>query len=320
MIEKDFIAQLFNVRRERYGISDDVYWGWFDPKTKEITWKTWRHAETDGLGGIANILRPLGFPCSPLPVNNDPQLPSWFEIIRASRKFSLPKSPKVVNWKQTYSYDPSQLHLPEVVYLSREQTNNIKKKAAITGVSAGNLIFSTLSRIIAQRLIEGDTPFYWFIPVNVRGACGIRNEQFNQASGVNIMVHPDSQAPYWQEQMKLALNSKSHWATWRLANMGKYVGDHGLSLLYKVTSRSTHFAGSCSNMGEWPLSDERNAEVNDHKVLSVIGPGTANYPINASLLGWNGAYALTLKLHPYICPNQSNIRELADAWHSALIS
>tara|TARA_R110001583_G_scaffold184788_1_gene344348 strand:+ start:152 stop:343 length:192 start_codon:yes stop_codon:yes gene_type:complete len=31
MTEKDYIAQLFRVRRERFGISDDIYWGWFNP-------------------------------------------------------------------------------------------------------------------------------------------------------------------------------------------------------------------------------------------------------------------------------------------------
>jgi|GEM_PF-3036192 len=64
MTEKDYIAQLFRVRRERFGISDDIYWGWFNPDDGSVEWKTWRHADADGMGGFArakkiHVLPPL---------------------------------------------------------------------------------------------------------------------------------------------------------------------------------------------------------------------------------------------------------------------
>lgn len=319
MEEKDYIAQLFRVRRERYGIPDDIYWGWLNPDNHNIEWKTWRHADADGIGGFAELLRPLGFPCDPLPLCNESKTPNWLNIIRAQRKNRRPSAQKRINWKQTYAFDPDNMHMPEVTYLTQEETHTLKTKAAAKNLSLGNVAFAALSRVIAHRLIEGDQPFHWFFGVNVRGATNIHNEQFNQASGINLLVHPDSDATHWQQQVRLGLKAKNHWVTWKLANIGRYIGDRGLSLVYRLSSKSSFFAGSCSHLGEWPLTDERNPEITDNRLLCAVGPGTENYPINSALVGWNGATTLTLKLHPYICEDPSLIRVLADAWREEII-
>ncbi len=314
MEQKDHIAQLFNVRRDSFGIGDDIYWGWLNASNNEIEWKTWRHADTDGIGGFANILRPLGFPCDPLPECSESKVPGWFEIIRASRKHPRPTAPKKVNWKQTYPVNPNKQLLPEVSVLNRAETEALHATAKKTGVSTGHIVFSAISRVIARNLMKGNDPFYWFFGVNIRGAVNVRNEQFNQASGINILVSPDSDASHWYQQMRLNLKAKSHWATWKMVNIGKYVGDKGLELIYRLTSGSTQFAGSCSNMGNWPLEDERNPEITDPRLLCAVGPGSPNYPINTSMIGWNGETTLTLKLHPYICPDQALVRTLSEEW------
>ena len=176
MAEKDYIAQLFRVRRERYDISDDIYWGWFNPDNGSIAWEICRHADADGMGTFANILRPLGFPCAPLPVCNETEVPNWLEIIKAGKKYPRPAAPKKINWKNTYAYAPNRLHIPEVAYLTQIETNALKAKAVAEKLSKGNIAFSALSRVIAQHLIEGGNPFYWFLGVNIRGATTIKNE------------------------------------------------------------------------------------------------------------------------------------------------
>ena len=317
--EKDHIAQLFNVRRERFGIPDDIYWGWLNPTDQSIDWKTWRHADADGIGGFANILRPMGFPCDPLPQCNDVREPTWLEIIRASKAYPRPKAPKKVNWKKTYAVSDNDKRMPEVSVLNGEQTKALNLKAYTEGVSPGHIVFSAMSRVIARTLIEGNEPFYWFFAVNIRGATGISNEQFNQASGINMLISPDSDASHWRQQMRLNLKAKTHWATWKLANIGKYIGDKGLELVYRLTSGSAYFAGSCSNLGNWPLEDAHNPEITDPHLLCAVGPGSPNYPVNSSMIGWNGETTLTLKLHPYICPDQALVRKLCDEWKEEVL-
>jgi len=85
MAEKDYIAMWYHARKP-YGIKDTIYWGWYDPDNRSIDWKTWQHADADGMAGFANILRPMGYPCSPLPVCNETKVPSWREIIKAKKR------------------------------------------------------------------------------------------------------------------------------------------------------------------------------------------------------------------------------------------
>ncbi|MDF1782323.1 MAG: hypothetical protein P1U67_13610 [Alcanivoracaceae bacterium] len=319
MAKKDFIAQLFRVRRERYGISDDIFWGWYNPEDGHVDWKTWPHADADGIGGFAKILRRLGFPCTTLPVCNETYEPSWLEIICAGRAYPRASAPKRVHWKQTYPFTVKDRRLPEVSFLTQEQTAALKNKAAKSGVSVGDVVFSTLSRVIAQHLISSEEPFYWFLGVNVRGAARVADESFNQASGISLLTYPDSNAAHWREQIRLGLKSKRHWVMWKLAHIGKYIGDNGLSLMYRLSNKNTFYAGSCANMGDWPLDDKQNPNITDNRLLCAVGPGTKNYPVNASLIGWNGMAVLVLKLHPFICENQAQIRTLVDAWRDELL-
>lgn len=316
MAEKDYIAMWFEVRRP-YGITDDIYWGWYDTRDQSITWKTWRHADADGMSGFAKILRPMGYPCDPLPVCNETSVPGWSEIRKAQRENPVEEAPKVVNWRRTYNTHVE--IMPEISVLDREQTAALYAVCKERKVSPGNLVFSALSRVVARELIAGDEPFYWFFPVNVRGATGIKTESFNQASGVYMLINRESTAEDWQAQMRTRLKSKEHWKSWKLANIGKYVGMPGVKLIYKFTSGKQFFVGSCSNLGAWPLADERNPVPDPHKQLIAVAPGSANYPVASSMIEWNKSIALTLKLNPYICQSQTELRALTDKWYGELL-
>ena len=314
MAEKDYLAVWFNARR-RFGIDDTIYWGWFNPENRQIDWQSWRHADGDGLSGLASEMRKIGYPSTPLPVCNETSVPSWGEITKARKANPIEESEKAVNWKQTYPYDAGQEFEPEISSLNKVQTDTLKAYAAEHKVSTGNVLFAALSKVVAKKLISGNAPFYWFFPVNVRGATGIKTESFNQVSGVAIRVNPSSTANDWQTQMRQRLKAKEHWMMWKLANLSKYFGEVGVAWFYKRSSMKQFYMGNCSNLGVWPLPHENNPpKPNDGRLLAGAAPGTANYPVSSSMIEWYGEIALTLKLHPYICPNQALVRELADAW------
>jgi|TARA_B110000211_G_C14019533_1_gene527008 hypothetical protein len=315
--EKDYLAMWFNVRR-KYGIQDTIYWGWYDPKAQEIDWKTWRHADADGMAGFANILRKDGFPCDPLPVCNETSVPGWREINKAQRENPTEESAKTVNWRKTYS-DNSEF-MPEVTVINKELTTRLYQQAKTRKVSPGNIIFSALSRVISRELIDGDSPFYWFYPVNVRGATGIKTESFNQASGLYLLVDSHSTAEDWQAQMRTRMKAKQHWKNWKLANLGKLIGEQGVSIVYKFTSGKQFYAGSCSNLGTWPLIDARNPPIEHDRQLVAVAPGTANYPVSSCMVDWNGSIALTLKLNPYICRDQTQLKKLLKQWYEEIIT
>ncbi|MEK9713454.1 MAG: hypothetical protein VW258_12900 [Thalassolituus sp.] len=319
MAEKDYIAMWFNARR-RYGISDTIYWGWFYPETRSIEWKSWRHADADGLAGLAIEMRKLGYPSTPLPVCNEKAVPTWKEIKAAHKEYPTDESPKTIRWKQKYDHPVNTLFKPEVAALTKEQSDKVKAYCKEIRVSHGNMLFAALSRVISQELIEGNEPFYWFFPVNVRGATGIQTESFNQVSGVNMRVTPDSTAADWQTQMRQRMKAKEHWSMWKQACLSKYLGDWGTALAYKLTSGKQFYAGNCSNLGSWPLPHANNpADPGDGRLLVGAAPGTANYPVSSSMIEWYGAIGLTLKMHPSICKDQDMVLRLSDMWKDEVL-
>ncbi|HCG77826.1 MAG TPA: hypothetical protein DE015_01265 [Oceanospirillales bacterium] len=319
MAEKDYIAMWYHARKP-YGITDTIYWGWYDPETNSTDWKTWQHADADGMAGFANILRPMGYPCYPLPVCNETKVPGWREICKAKREFQTEEGRKVVNWKKTYENSQHDALSPEISCFSEEETTKLNQWCKEHKVSPGSLIYAELSNIVAERMIEGDDPFYWFYPVNVRGATGIQTESFNQVSGVYMLTDPVSTPESWQSQMRQRFKAKQHWANWKLANIGKYVGYAGVKLIYRLTSGKQFYMGNCSNMGSWPFPGQDNPPKQNNLRLIAVAPGTANYPISATMTEWYGQLTLTLKMHPHICPDQQTVRDISDAWRDALLT
>jgi len=317
--EKDYIAMWFNARR-RYGISDTIYWGWYYPETRTIDWKSWRHADADGLAGLAIEMRKLGYPSTPLPVCNETEVPDWKSIRAAKAEYPTEESEKIVHWRHKYTHPDGTLFRPEVTTLTKDESDQVKAHCKEIRVSYGNLIFAALSRVVARELVSGDQPFYWFFPVNVRGATGIQTESFNQVSGVNIRVTPATTANEWQDQMRQRMKAREHWAMWKQACLSRYLGETGTALVYRLTSGKHFYAGNCSNLGSWPLPHENNPpNPDDGRYLVGAAPGTANYPVSSSMIEWYGAIALTLKLHPTICRDQAMVQSLADAWKNEVL-
>lgn len=318
MAETDYIAMWYHARKP-YGISDTIYWGWYDPDQKSIDWQTWQHADADGMAGFAKILRKEGYPCYPLPVCNEAKVPGWREIAKAKKEFPTEEAEKTVRWKKTYQYTDNDTFTPEIRCFSEEETNKLKQYCKSQKVSLGSLVYAVLSNAIAERLVEGDDPFYWFFPVNVRGATGIQTESFNQVSGVYMLTKPKSTPQEWQAQLRQRLKAKQHWGNWKLANIGKYVGLTGVKLIYRMTSGKQFFMGNCSHLGVWPLPGQDNPPKKDNLRLVAVAPGTANYPTSCTMVEWYGQLTLAFKIHPYICPDQALAAEIADAWQSNLL-
>lgn len=321
MAEKDYIAMWFNARR-RFGIKDTIWMGWKNLTTHDVEWMKYHHAKADGVAVFADILRKLGFPTSELPKCQEAKEPSWWTILKAQRTYKIHEYPKVVHWKQTYQHPDSVEFMPECAVLTAEELAAVKAYVKNEpGLNVGNLAFSALNRIISRELIAGDDSYYWFFPVSVRGAVKIKNEAFNQASGVNIRSNPYSTPADWRRELSLRLKSLEHWKMWKLAHIGKYIGEWGLSRIYKSSSQKNFYVGSCSHLGVWPLPSDRGIQdPHPNRVLFGNAPSTRNYPVCGTLHEWFGKLVLSIKIHPFICENQQQLATLVELWREELLT
>lgn len=316
---KDYIAMWFDVRKE-LGINDDMSMGKINKKNGSIQWEQFSHSKMDGVGGVATVLRKHGYPCKNLPISSEKQAPSLWQLYKLAKEFKKNNDiqPKNIRWKTTYSCSNDNSAPIENHYFTSEETALIKKNAKKNRVAFSTFLMWSLNKSIADNLLEKNQHYYWFYPVNLRGAVQLSSDTSNYSSGVNACLHNNITPKALQQEIKSKLKSKEYWSTWKSAHIGKYVGKAGVRYLYNKISQKNFYAGSFSFLGSWPLKEDLGEKNNEDEVWVSCGIGTKNYPVSTGIMEWNGQLTLGLKLHPMICQDIAVTQKCLDDWKNNL--
>lgn len=316
----------FDVRKE-LGISDAMSIGPMNKVNGDIQWNTFSHSKMDGIGGIATILRKQGYPCSNLPQSGEKSEPSSWQIYKLSKLDKKEKKKnnntytpsKTIRWKNNYSC--SNDNSAEIVntYFDKETTLQIKKNAKKNRVAFSTFLVWSLNKAIAENLIDGNQNYYWFYPVNLRGAISLSSDTSNYSSGITVCLNNEITPKQLQQEIKKKIKLKEHWSTWKLAHIGKLVGKPGVRYLYNSISQKNFYAGSFSYLGSWPLAGDKNPVENKDEVWVSCGIGTKNYPVSTGIMEWHGQLTLGLKLHPMICQDVALTKKCINDWKNNLI-
>ena len=323
---KDYISMWFDVRKE-LGISDAMSIGPMNKATGDIKWNTFSHSQMDGIGGIATILREQGYPCKNLPQSGEKSEPSSWLIYKLNKRDKKEKKKnntvytpsKTIRWKNNFPC--SNNNAAEIVntYFDKDTTLQIKKNAKKNRVAFSTFLAWALNKAIADNLIEGNQNYYWFYPVNLRGAISLASDTSNYSSGITICLNNYITPKELQQEIKNKIKLKEHWGTWKLAHIGKLVGKPGIRYIYNNISKKNFYAGSFSYLGAWPLKEERNPPENENEVWVSCGIGTKNYPVSTGIMEWHGQLTLGLKLHPMICQDVALTQKCIHDWKNNLI-
>ena len=304
--KKDYISMWFDVRKEQ-GINDDMSAGPMNTVTQSVKWHQFRHRDMDGLGGLAKILRQHGYPSRVLPSSSDRHQPTFFQLIKLMFKMPKVAVPKRIKWLKTYpdyqQLNPANTNDAPISsgLFSEQDTQEIQAQARKHRVALSIYLFWALNKSIADNLLDGHQEYYWFYPVNLRGAVNFNDDTQNCSSGVNVHLSNSIAPKEIQSRIKLQLKAKAHWVLWWQANIGKLIGMKGVRFIYKLISGRQFYAGSFSFLGSWPLRAHDNPPTNLDEAWVACGIGTENYPVSTGILIWNNQLTLGLKLHPYIC-------------------
>lgn len=317
--KKDYIGIWYEARKE-LGVPDDIAVGWFNKKTHQIELKGYCHSETDGIGMIADFLRPQGFACQPLPVSRDTHEPSWSELKKLAKHHPETKIKKRINWKATREFTFGEQTKPEIRHICKADTDKLMIKANENNVSLVNYLFWSINKIVADNLLSDELNYYWMYPVNMRGFAKIPHEKANGSSGIEICANKYSTAAELEKQVHNCLKSKQQWSLWKQAQLSRYLGKSGIKFILKYLTGNNFYAGSFSYLGKWPLEDSNNPSVNPEKILFLVGPSSPNYPVCTVITNWNNELSISLKLHACLMINEKTCRELADKWLSLLLN
>jgi hypothetical protein len=291
--------------RLRHGIDDRMWFGLYRESVLAPRWYTCSHRYSDGLGALPLLLTERGLESPPPPDGRCGPAPHWRALWQRRRG----NAPRVaIDWLQRdASLAGCAAHEPVSVLLSPEQTGEVDVAARAAGVSSTVWLQWTADRALRRTLARPGSLAGWIFPVNMRGAARSVDAHANHSSGVVLRV-PEQYSPReLREQISSLLASDEHWRQWTLLNLGRWLGQPGVNLLYSLSQAAPGaYAGSYSNLGEWNVKGLAG--------LVGVAPGSPAYPVSAATALCNGRRSLGVRLHPVIGGNRRSAIEYLRCW------
>jgi len=278
-----------------------------------IAWSFLSHASYDGLGGFVHLLRrDHGAGQVAVPVRKG-RPPSLMARTMALLRLVAEKPKPAAAWKkmdlsaQVKSTGSGTAFATEL--FEREGTQRLNHKARALGVPLNSLLLAALGRASESELEAG--PARWIMPVNMRGPVALASDTANQTGYLHIELPAEATPSQAQEQVKLALRRRDHWATWLFLNAGRVVGYRGMRAIYRMQMsrfEGRPFVGAFTNLGSW----------DGHGEWFVCPPVAATCPVSAGAIVCNGRLSLTIEAHPSMAGGASWARALMDRWIAGL--
>lgn len=292
--------------RARHGIDDRMWFALYEGESRVPHWHTASHRYSDGLGALSLLLAERGFRSAPPPAGRPGTPPGWRELWRGARAERPARVALRWRWR-----DPSlaacAAHAPVSVLLSTEQTRAIDAAAAAAGVSPTMWLQWTADRALRATLADPDSVAGWLFPVNLRGSVAAPDAHANQCSGLTLRLGPDSTPPVVRQQVAEGFARHEHWRQWLLLNLGRWLGQRGVNLLYRLSRAAPGaWAGSYSNLGEWNVPGLAG--------IACTAPGSPAYPVAVGTVLCNGRRSLACRLHPVIGGNARRAIEFLTHW------
>lgn len=293
--------------RARAGIDDRMWFGLYEGDIRAPRWHTCSHRYADGLGALPLLLQERGYRAGPPPRARPEAMPHWRKLWRLWRE-AAPAPALDMHWRfADTSLAACPGHPPVSLLLSPEQTAGIERAAAAAGVSSTVWLQWTADRALRLTLAGHGSLAGWVFPVNLRGNVDAPDTHANQCSGLTLRLGSDATPATVRQQISAGFVQQEHWRTWLLLNIGRWVGQVGINLLYRLSqARAGTFAGSYSNLGEWNVPGLEG--------LIGIAPGSPAYPVSVGTVLCNGRRSLGCRLHPVVGGNASRAIEFLLQW------
>jgi hypothetical protein len=256
MAEKrtDLIRPWF-LSAEELGEYIGIRFGRIAPGATEPEWIFFRHSETDGIGGFAEILRSRGAQLERLPQIKHPSAPSALAAAKLLPKFMKPK--QRVKWRRLpgeTARSDSKLAPPAVAWhvFDESTTIRVRRLCRRAGVTVNSFLVKHLTKAIRPFLEDESSTVPWMIPVNLRGKVNLGRDADNHSSYVGIKVRSYETVGDVHRNIYAALGNGEHWANWQVYKLSR-ITSNGIRkfLIARELAMSQWNLGGFSNLGDW---------------------------------------------------------------------
>ena len=212
---------------EELGEYIGIRFGRVPPGGAEPEWRFLRHADYDGIGGLAEILRQRGAKVDHLMQIKYPAPPSWLPLLRALPKYLKPR--KRLKWAALDRAEGSTDHPPQpppaVAWhvFDEMTTTQIRRACRKAGVTVNSFLLKNLTKAIRPSLQDQSSVMPWMIPVNLRGKVVRDRDTANHSSYVAVKVRSYETASDVHRNIYEALRRREHWANWYSYQLGRFL-------------------------------------------------------------------------------------------------
>jgi hypothetical protein len=280
-----------------------------------VDWVFPSHAEYDGLGGFVHVLR-KAHPRREFKVPvRQARKPSLAKRLGAVVDMCLRKPVPAAAWRgydaEWTGYRTKAGDEFATQFFDAATTKRMEARARARGVSLNCLLMQTLAVATEPELETG--PRIWMIPVNLRGPVQLDRDTANQSGYLQIEISASASAADVNEQIKLALRRRDHWASWTFLNLSQIIGLFGIGHVFKLQMarfKNRPFVGSFSNLGAWK-------GVGQWCVCPLV---TRTSPVGVGAIVCDGRLALTIEAHASVKREARWTQSVMDRWAALLQS
>jgi hypothetical protein len=280
-----------------------------------IDWVFPSHAEYDGLGGFVHVLRQAHVGREFKVPARQSRMPSVGKRLSAVIQMCLRKPTPAAAWRgyapNWTGYRTKAGNEFATQFFDAATTRRMEAKAHAQRVSLNGLLMHTLAVATEPELEAG--PRIWMMPVNLRGPVELDRDTANQSGYLQLEISADATAGCVQEQIKLALRRRDHWASWTFLNLSQLIGLSGIGHVFKLQMarfQNRPFVGSFSNLGVWK-------GVGQWCVCPLV---TRTSPVGVGAIVCNGRLALIVEAHASVKREAGWTQTVMDRWAALLQS
>ncbi len=308
----DLISSWF-LAAEELGEYIGIRFGWMPPGATEPQWTFLRHAEVDGIGGLAEILRSNGAALPRLPQIQHPAPPSLGACLRTWPKYLKPH--RRVEWIPLEQGPKLEAGKPPAAVawhvFDENTTLQIRRVCRKSSVTVNSFLLRHLTKAIRPFLQDQSSIVPWMIPVNLRGRVSRDPDSSNHSSYVGVRIRSYETVHDVHRNIYASLASGEHWANW-YAYQSKRFLTRGMqrALIRSGKCISQWNLGDFSNLGDWD-PDKEIQNPRSQGTFLFCPPRAADADAGRRLRHFSIAHGpFCLQAHPELTTNSQSSRGL----------
>jgi hypothetical protein len=303
---------------EELGEYIGIRFGRLPPGSLEPEWFFLRHADYDGIGGLAELLRRRGAKVDNLLQIKYPAPPSWLPLLRDLPKYLKPR--QRVKWAlaeqgtSAVDYPPQPPSAVGWHVFDENTTTRIRRVCRKAGVTVNSFLLKHLTKAIRPSLADQSAVVPWMIPVNLRGKVVRDRDTANFSSYVAVKVRSYERTQDVHRNIYEALKRREHWSNWYAYKLGRFI-TAGMKkfLIARELATCQWNLGGFSNLGDW--DPEKNITERDCQGAWLFSPPVLRCQlIGAGCVTFQNQLSLTLQTHPSLTTDSSVPQAWVSLW------